>query len=69
MQKSLIVVDGKDHILGRLASTIAKQLLSGQKMVVVRCEKVIKAGSLFRNRVLFGVWRNKKMPHNPKRFV
>ncbi|MCP9263106.1 60S ribosomal protein L13a [Dirofilaria immitis] len=31
-----IVIDGKDHLLGRLASVIAKQLLLGQK-IVVRC--------------------------------
>jgi large subunit ribosomal protein L13Ae len=24
-----IIIDGKDHLLGRLASTIAKQLLNG----------------------------------------
>uniref|UniRef100_A0A914SGT7 60S ribosomal protein L13a n=1 Tax=Parascaris equorum TaxID=6256 RepID=A0A914SGT7_PAREQ len=27
-----IVIDGKDHLLGRLASTVAKQLLLGQKV-------------------------------------
>lgn len=29
----LLVIDGKGHIMGRLASTIAKQLLEGQKIV------------------------------------
>ncbi|KAG9232858.1 60S ribosomal protein L16 [Amylocarpus encephaloides] len=36
--KENIVIDGKGHMLGRLASTVAKQLLNGQKIVVVRCE-------------------------------
>ncbi len=29
MFKKVIVVDGKDHLLGRLASYVAKQLLTG----------------------------------------
>lgn len=46
-----IVIDGKGHLLGRLASIIAKQVLSGQKIVVVRCEEINISGSFFRNKV------------------
>ena len=46
-----IVIDGKGHLLGRLASIISKQILSGQKIVVVRCEEVNISGSFFRNKV------------------
>lgn len=46
-----IVVDGKGHLLGRLASVIAKQALSGQKIVVVRCEEINVSGSFFRMKV------------------
>lgn len=46
-----VVIDGKGHLLGRLASIIAKQVLSGQKIVVVRCEEVNISGSYFRNKV------------------
>lgn len=49
-----IVIDGKGHLLGRLASTIAKQALSGQKIVVVRCEEINVSGSFFRNKVRSG---------------
>jgi large subunit ribosomal protein L13Ae len=31
-----ILVDGRGHLLGRLASYVAKQLLSGSRIVVVR---------------------------------
>ncbi len=31
--KKLVVVDGRGHLLGRMASTVAKELLSGQKVV------------------------------------
>lgn len=40
-----IVIDGKGHLLGRLASIVAKQLLFGKKVVVVRCEAMIISGS------------------------
>lgn len=46
-----IVVDAKGHLLGRLASTLAKQALSGQKITVVRCEEINVSGSFFRNKV------------------
>lgn len=35
-------------MLGRLASTVAKQLLNGQKIVVVRCEAINISGEFFR---------------------
>lgn len=41
-------IDGKGHLLGRLASTVAKQLLNGQKIVVVRCEALNISGEFFR---------------------
>ena len=46
-----IIIDGKGHLLGRLASIISKQILSGQKIVVVRCEEINISGSFFRNKV------------------
>lgn len=46
-----VVIDGKGHLLGRLASIISKQILSGQKIVVVRCEEINISGSFFRNKV------------------
>ena len=46
-----IVIDGKGHLLGRLASIISKQILTGQKIVVVRCEEINISGSFFRNKV------------------
>jgi ribosomal protein L13 len=40
-----VIVDGKGHLLGRLASVVAKQILNGQKIVVVRCEQILMSGS------------------------
>jgi len=41
----VIVIDGKGHLLGRLASICAKQLLIGKKIVVVRTEQIVISGS------------------------
>lgn len=35
-------------MLGRLASIVAKQILTGQRVVVVRCEELNMSGSFFR---------------------
>lgn len=35
-----VVIDAKGHIQGRLAAAVAKQLLKGRKVVVVRCEEI-----------------------------
>lgn len=47
------MIDGKGHLLGRLASTVAKQLLNGQKIVVVRCEALNISGEFFRAKRTF----------------
>lgn len=49
----VVVIDGKGHLLGRLATTVAKQLLEGHKVVVVRCEALNISGELFRNKLKF----------------
>lgn len=48
----VVVIDGKGHLLGRLASIIAKQALNGQKVVVVRCEELNVSGEFFRNKCM-----------------
>lgn len=41
----ITVIDGKGHLLGRLASIVAQQLLAGKKVVVVRSEQILISGS------------------------
>lgn len=62
-----IVIDGKGHLLGRLASIVAKQALSGQKIVVVRCEEVNVSGSFFRMKLRYHAFLNKRHLVNPKK--
>ena len=62
-----IVIDCRDHLLGRLASVVAKELLAGQKIVLVRCEEMVISGSLIRNQTKYAQFRQKKMNTNPSR--
>merc|ERR1712087_6954 len=48
-----IIIDGRNHLLGRLASIVAKQLLNGQRVVVVRCEELNITGSMYRNKLRY----------------
>ena len=41
----VVIIDGKGHLLGRLASIVSKQLLFGKKIVVVRTEEILISGS------------------------
>jgi hypothetical protein len=45
IMENTVVIDGRAHMYGRLASVVAKQLLSGQKIVVVRAEQMVISGS------------------------
>ena len=48
-----IVIDGKGHMLGRLASIVAKQILLGNKVVVTRCEGINISGNFYRNKLKY----------------
>ena len=62
-----IIIDGRNHLLGRLASIVAKELLNGQKVVVVRCEAILKSGSLFRSKLKRQEKMHKRCNTNPRR--
>lgn len=67
MFEKLIVIDGKGHIKGRLAAVVAKHLLSGQRIVVVRAEKLVLSGLLYNHRVDHLEFLNKKSNINPRK--
>jgi large subunit ribosomal protein L13Ae len=67
MLEKIVVIDGRDHLYGRLASIVAKELLAGQKVVVVRCDEIVISGSLVRNRTKYAQFRAKHMNTNPGR--
>merc|ERR1711982_97579 len=45
------VIDGRGHLMGRLASVVAKNILNGNKVVVVRCEGINQSGNFYRNKL------------------
>jgi len=57
-QKELII-DGRGHMQGRLASIIAKELLNGQKVTVVRCEAINISNSLYRQQLKYTAFKRK----------
>jgi len=41
----MLIVDGKNNILGRMSSKIAKELLKGETVILVNAEEIIITGS------------------------
>ena len=67
MNRKLVVVDAKGHLLGRMASYIARQLENGQRVVVVRCEKTLISGIHFRQKLKYMDFLKKRTSTNPKK--
>ncbi|KAF0310559.1 60S ribosomal protein L13a [Amphibalanus amphitrite] len=62
-----IVVDGSGHLLGRLGAVVAKALLNGDKVVVLKCEEINISGSFFRNKMKYMEYLRKRCNVNPAR--
>ena len=62
-----VVIDGRGHLVGRLASKVAKEILRGQRVVVVRCELLNLSGSLFRKKLEWEEFLHKSNNTNPRR--
>jgi len=62
-----VVIDGRGHMLGRLASYVAKDLLNGQRIVVVRAEEILKSGSLYRNKMYRDITTARRINTNPRK--
>jgi len=54
MFEKVVVVDCAGHMLGRVASILAKEIMNGQKVVCVRTEELCISGSLFRHKLIYG---------------
>merc|ERR1711935_988223 len=65
MFEKVTVIDARGHLMGRLASFVAKEVLMGQKIVLVRCEDLVISGSHMRNKLKLLMKRNKRMNTNP----
>ncbi|KAK8949515.1 60S ribosomal protein L13a-4 [Platanthera zijinensis] len=65
ISKRRVVVDARHHMLGRLASIVAKELLNGQHVVVVRCEEICLSGGLVRQKMKYHRFLRKRMNTKP----
>lgn len=45
MSKMVKIIDGKNAILGRLASYAAKEVLGGEKIIILNCDEVVITGN------------------------
>ncbi|XP_062325786.1 60S ribosomal protein L13a [Osmerus eperlanus] len=63
----VLLLDGRGHLLGRLAAIVAKQVLLGHKVVVVRCEGINISGNFYRNKLKYLAFLRKRMNTNPSR--
>lgn len=62
-----IVIDAKGHLMGRLAASVAKELLSGQRVVVVRVEQLVCSGLLFNRKTDYLAWKELQSNSNPRK--
>ena len=65
--RKILIIDGKGHLKGRLAAIVAKKLLQGQSIAVVRCEEINMSGSLYRKKLEWADFKRKRMNTNPSR--
>ena len=60
-----IVIDARGHLLGRLAALVAKEVLNGQRVVIVRTEELNISGSHYRNKLKYHEFLRKRCLVNP----
>ena len=63
--EKLVVIDCHNHLLGRLASIVAKQLLQGQHVVIVRAEGIVISGGIVRARQRYDYFKRLRMNTKP----
>ena len=63
----LLLIDGKDLVLGRLASFVAKRLLEGERVTIVNAEHVIISGGREATFDTYDAWLKIRNLANPRR--
>merc|ERR1711931_621350 len=64
--KTNLTINAKDHLMGRLCSIVAKELLRGNSVNVVCCEGLYITGNYYRNKLIMLEKLNKRTATNPK---
>jgi large subunit ribosomal protein L13Ae len=66
-QRKPLLIDARGHLMGRLSAIVAKTLLQGQRVVVLRCEGINISGNFYRNKLKYLDFLKKRMNTNPSR--
>merc|ERR1712178_115507 len=64
--KKNVVIDAQDHLAGRLCATVAKELVRGNNVTIVRCEGIFITGNYYRNKLIMLEKMNHRTATNPK---
>merc|ERR1712066_1070717 len=64
--KKNVVIDAQDHLAGRLCATVAKELLRGNNVTIVRCEGIFITGNYYRNKLIMLEKMHHRTATNPK---
>jgi len=67
MSGQTLKIDGAGHMMGRLATTVAKAALQGNKVVVLRSELINLSGNFYRNKLKYLAFLRKRCNVNPAR--
>jgi large subunit ribosomal protein L13 len=62
-----MIIDGKDLVLGRLASFVAKRLLEGERATVVNAEHVVVSGRKEATFDAYDAWLEVRNLTNPRK--
>ena len=62
-----MIIDGRDMILGRLASFVAKKLLSGESVTVLNAEHVVVSGRREEILEAYRKWMDTRNIANPRK--
>lgn len=63
----MLVVDGSGHVLGRLASVVAKRLLKGDRIAIVNAEEVVITGKKPSILATYQAWFRTRNLANPRK--
>jgi large subunit ribosomal protein L13Ae len=66
-QRKPLLIDARGHLMGRLSAIVAKTLLQGQRVVVLRCEGINISGNFYRNKLKYLDFLKKRHSTNPSR--
>jgi len=62
-----MIIDGKDLVLGRLASFAAKKLLDGDRIIIVNAEQVVISGRRDATFDAYDAWLETRNLTNPRK--